>query len=94
MIVDTSAVLAILFNEEDAESYARAISEAESAGYRPSILWKQQLSLKLKPKSAGVVSSTPSSDALGLSSSRSPKSRHTPLGKPTRISARLIMRRG
>ena len=30
MIVDTSAVLAILFNEEDAESYARAISEAES----------------------------------------------------------------
>lgn len=30
MIVDTSAVLAILFNEEDAEKYARAISEAES----------------------------------------------------------------
>jgi ribonuclease VapC len=30
MIVDTSAVLAILFNEEDAESHARAISEAES----------------------------------------------------------------
>ena len=30
MIVDTSAVLAILFNEEDAETYARAISEAES----------------------------------------------------------------
>jgi ribonuclease VapC len=30
MIVDTSAVLAILFNEEDAESHAHAISEAES----------------------------------------------------------------
>jgi ribonuclease VapC len=30
MIVDTSAVLAILFNEEDAETHARAISEAES----------------------------------------------------------------
>ncbi len=30
MIVDTSAVLAILFNEDDAETYARAISEAES----------------------------------------------------------------
>ena len=30
MIVDTSAVLAILFNEKDAESHARAISEAES----------------------------------------------------------------
>jgi ribonuclease VapC len=30
MIVDTSAVLAILFNEEDAETYAQAISEAES----------------------------------------------------------------
>ncbi len=30
MIVDTSAVLAILFNESDAETYARAISEAES----------------------------------------------------------------
>ena len=30
MIVETSAVLAILFNESDAETYARAISEAES----------------------------------------------------------------
>ena len=30
MIVDTSAVLAILFNEDDAERYARAISEADS----------------------------------------------------------------
>jgi ribonuclease VapC len=30
MIVDTSAVLAILFNEDDAETYARAISETES----------------------------------------------------------------
>jgi ribonuclease VapC len=30
MIVDTSALLAILFNENDAESYARVISEAES----------------------------------------------------------------
>jgi ribonuclease VapC len=30
MIVDTSAVLAILFNEDDAQTYARAISEADS----------------------------------------------------------------
>jgi ribonuclease VapC len=30
MIVDTSAVLAILFNESDAETYARAISEADA----------------------------------------------------------------
>lgn len=30
MIADTSAVLAILFGDEGAESYARAISEAES----------------------------------------------------------------
>jgi len=30
MIVDTSAVLAILFNESDAETFARAISEADS----------------------------------------------------------------
>jgi len=30
MIVDTSAVLAILFNESDAETHARAISEADS----------------------------------------------------------------
>lgn len=30
MIVDTSAVLAILFNESDAETYAIAISEADS----------------------------------------------------------------
>ena len=30
MIVDTSAVLAILFNESDAETYARAIGEADS----------------------------------------------------------------
>ena len=30
MIVDTSAVLAILFSESDAETYAQALSEAES----------------------------------------------------------------
>ena len=30
MIVDTSAILAILFSESDAESYARAIDEADS----------------------------------------------------------------
>ena len=30
MIVDTSAVLAVLFNEDDAANYSRAISEAES----------------------------------------------------------------
>lgn len=30
MIVDSSAVLAILFDERDADTYARAISEAES----------------------------------------------------------------
>jgi len=30
MILDTSAVLAILFNESDAETYARAIGEADS----------------------------------------------------------------
>jgi ribonuclease VapC len=30
MIVDTSAVLAVLFNEDDAASYSRAISESES----------------------------------------------------------------
>ncbi len=30
MILDTSALLAILFGEKDAETYARAISEAES----------------------------------------------------------------
>lgn len=29
MIVDSSAILAILFNEEDAESYARAITDAD-----------------------------------------------------------------
>ena len=29
MIVDTSALLAVLFGEKDAENYARAISEAE-----------------------------------------------------------------
>jgi ribonuclease VapC len=30
MIVDTSAILAILFSESDAEAYARAIDEADS----------------------------------------------------------------
>jgi ribonuclease VapC len=30
MIVDTSAVIAVLFNEDDAANYSRAISEAES----------------------------------------------------------------
>jgi ribonuclease VapC len=30
MILDTSAVLAVLFNEDDAASYSRAISQAES----------------------------------------------------------------
>src|ERR1700680_2896780 len=29
MIIDTSALLAVLFGEQDAEAYARAISEAE-----------------------------------------------------------------
>lgn len=29
MIVDTSAILAVLFNEEDAETYARALARAE-----------------------------------------------------------------
>jgi ribonuclease VapC len=31
MIVDTSALLAILFNEPDAESYARALADADTA---------------------------------------------------------------
>ena len=30
MIVDTSAIIAILFNEEDAQTYAEAITQAES----------------------------------------------------------------
>jgi ribonuclease VapC len=30
MIIDTSAIIAILFNENDAQSYARAIAGAES----------------------------------------------------------------
>jgi len=30
MIVDSSAILAILFNEDDAESYARAIADADA----------------------------------------------------------------
>lgn len=30
MIIDTSAILAILFNEDDAESFAQAISEADA----------------------------------------------------------------
>ena len=66
MIADTSAVLAILFNEEDAETYARSIGEAES-------------------RRMSVVSETLFSDARGLSLSQSRKSKHTPLGKPTRI---------
>jgi len=30
MIIDTSAILAILFNESDAESYARAMADADA----------------------------------------------------------------
>lgn len=30
MIIDTSAIVAILFNEDDAEAYARAITRADS----------------------------------------------------------------
>ena len=30
MIVDSSAILAILFNESDAESYAQAITDADA----------------------------------------------------------------
>jgi ribonuclease VapC len=30
MIIDTSAIIAILFNEDDAQIYARAIAQAES----------------------------------------------------------------
>jgi ribonuclease VapC len=34
MIVDTSALLAVLFDEPDAERYARAVAEADTAPFR------------------------------------------------------------
>jgi uncharacterized protein with PIN domain len=42
MIIDTSAIIAILFDEVDAMSYAKAITEADHAAYRQQPSSKRQ----------------------------------------------------
>ena len=66
MIIDTSAVLAILFEEDDSELYARAIAAAElcriSAATFVELVWL----LICKPRTKGVASLTLSFRRAGI----------------------------
>ena len=53
MIVDTSAVLAILFDESDAETYARAISEADSRRISAANFVEAAIVVELQTKDRG-----------------------------------------
>jgi ribonuclease VapC len=53
MIVDTSAIIAILFNEEDAASYAQAITRAESRRMSAATFVETAIVLETQTKSSG-----------------------------------------
>ena len=53
MIVDTSAVLAILFNESDAETFARAISEADSPRISAASFVKAAVVIEVQTRESG-----------------------------------------
>ncbi|MGH9783748.1 MAG: type II toxin-antitoxin system VapC family toxin [Terriglobia bacterium] len=53
MIVDTSAVLAILFDESDAATYARAISEADSRRMSAANFVEAAIVVEVQAKAAG-----------------------------------------
>ena len=53
MIVDTSAVLAILFAESDAETYARAITEADSCRMSAASFVEAAIVVEAQTKNSG-----------------------------------------
>jgi ribonuclease VapC len=53
MIIDTSAIVAILFNEDDAESYADAISGAETCRASAATFVEVSIVVEMQTKSAG-----------------------------------------
>ena len=53
MIVDTSAVLAILFDESDAATYARALSEADSRRMSAANFVEAAIVVEVQTKAAG-----------------------------------------
>ncbi len=53
MIVDTSAIIAILFNEDDAEIYAKAITRAESCRISAATFVEAAIVVETQTKSNG-----------------------------------------
>lgn len=53
MIVDTSAIIAILFNEDDAEIYAQAIARADSARISAATFVETAIVVEAQTKSNG-----------------------------------------
>lgn len=53
MIVDTSAIIAILFNEDDAEIYAQAIARADSARISAATFVETAIVVETQTKSNG-----------------------------------------
>jgi ribonuclease VapC len=53
VIIDTSAIVAILFNEDDADTYARAITRAESCRVSAATLVEISIVVAAQTKNAG-----------------------------------------
>jgi ribonuclease VapC len=53
MIVDTSAILAILFNEADAQAYAQAIAEADACRLSAATFVEAAIVIEAQTKSGG-----------------------------------------
>jgi len=53
MIIDTSALLAILFDEQDAERYARAIAEAETRRVSAATFVEAAIVIEAQTRSGG-----------------------------------------
>ena len=88
MIVDTSALLAILFAEPDAERYARAIAETEGCKMSAATFVEAGIVVDTQTDAAGSRHLDAFLRRAGISSNRSAKSRRMWRAKPTSISAR------
>lgn len=53
MIIDTSAIIAILFNEDDAKTYAHAIARAESCRVSAATFVEAAIVVEAQTKSSG-----------------------------------------
>jgi ribonuclease VapC len=53
VIIDTSAIVAILFNEEDADTYVRAITQAESCRVSAATFVEAAIVVAAQTKNAG-----------------------------------------